>query len=101
MQIIKNDNFVQLNKYYSLYSNMDRRQLENAIIRNMILRNKSFDSIHNKILEDLYNRLMKMKKMIVEEDVKLRENMINKLCEVNIDNDIENILKGIEPFGQK
>ena len=36
MKIINDNNFVQLNKYYDLYNNMDRRKLENALVRNMI-----------------------------------------------------------------
>ena len=42
MQIINDNNFVQLNKYYSMYNNMDRRQLENVVVRNMILKDKAF-----------------------------------------------------------
>ena len=45
MQIINDNNFVQLNKYYDLYNNMDRRQLENVVVRNMILKDKRFDNI--------------------------------------------------------
>ena len=62
---------------------MDRRQLENAIIRNMILRNKRFENIQNKIPEDLYNRLVNRKRRISEEDMNMRITMINKLCDVD------------------
>ena len=58
MQIINDNNFVQLNKYYELYSSMDKRQLENVVVRNMILNNKRFDNIIGKIPRDMYNRLM-------------------------------------------
>ena len=51
-----------------MYNNMDRRQLENALVRNMILKDKHFDTIKGQILEDLYNRLMKRKIRIVEEE---------------------------------
>ena len=34
------NNFVQLNKYYDLYNNIDRRWIENVIVRNMILKHK-------------------------------------------------------------
>ena len=98
MQIINDDNFVQLNKYYGLYSNMDRRDLENAIVRNMILRNKRFDSIQNKIPKYLNDRLLNRNKRVVEEDTKLREIVINKFCEVNKKEDLDRILKGIEPL---
>ena len=65
MEIINDDNFVELNKFYSMYSSMDRRKLENALIRSMILRNKRFESIQNKILGDLYNRLINKKIRVV------------------------------------
>ena len=77
---------------------MDTRQLENAIVRNMILRYKMFDYIENKKPEDLYNRLLNRKKRVTEEDTKLREAMINKLCEFNSKEDLDIILKGIEPL---
>lgn len=62
------------------------------------MRNKRFDSIQNNIWKHLCNRLINRKKRVVEEDTKLRENMINKLCEVSAKEEIEKILKGIEPF---
>lgn len=37
-----------------------------AIVRNIILRNKRYDSIQNKILEYLYNRLLNRKRRVVE-----------------------------------
>ena len=98
MQIINDDNFVHLYKYYSLHSNMDRRKLENSIVRNMILRYKIFDTIQNKIPEDLYNMLLNRKKRVLEEDIKLRETMVNKLCKVNSKEDMNKILKGIDPL---
>ena len=51
-----------------MYNNMDRRQLENAIVRNMILKDKCFDTVKSQILEDLYNILMNRKSRIVEEE---------------------------------
>ena len=45
MQIVNHNNFVRLNKYYDFYNNMDRRQLENVVVRNMILKDKRFDTI--------------------------------------------------------
>ena len=76
MQIIKKDIFVYLNKYYSLYSNNDIRKLENAVVRNIKLKYKRFDSIHDKIPIDLYNRIFNRKRIVVEEDRKIRVNLI-------------------------
>ena len=64
----------------------------------MILKDKRFDSIKGKILEDLYNRLMNRKNRVVEEEKKIRINMVKKICIVNSDEDVEEILKGIEPL---
>ena len=35
---------------------------------------------------------------MIEEDTKLRDSMINKLCEVNSKEDMDIILKGTEPL---
>ena len=68
VKITNDNNFVQLNKYYSMYNNMDRRQLENVVFRNLILKDKKFDTIKGQILEDLYNRPMNRKNRVVEEE---------------------------------
>ncbi len=60
-----------------------------------------FDSIQSKILEDLLNRLLNIKKRMLEEDNKLRTTMINKLCETNSKEDSDRILKGIDPLIRK
>ena len=41
---------------------------------------------------------MNRKKRVVAEDAKLRENLINKMCEVNSKEDMDRIMKGIEPL---
>ena len=81
-----------------MYNNMDRRKLENAVVRNMILKDKRFDTIKGQIPEDLYNRLMNWKSKIVEEKKQMRINMVKKLCIVNNDEELEEIWKGIKPF---
>ena len=77
---------------------MDRRKIENALIRNAILRDKRFDRIHNKIPKDLYNRLINRKRRVVEEDLNMRISSINKLCDVGSKEEPKTILKGIEPL---
>ena len=64
----------------------------------MILKDKRFDSIRGHIPEDLYNRLRNRKSTFVEEDKKIRINMVKNLCSVNNEEEIIVILKGIEPF---
>ena len=64
----------------------------------MILKDKRFDSIKRKILEDMYNRLMNKENRVVEEEKKIRINMIKKLCTVNLEEEIEEIFKDIVPL---
>ena len=64
----------------------------------MILKDKRFDSIKGQIHEDLYNRLMNRKSRVVEEEKKIRVSMIKKLCTVNLEDEIEEILKVITPL---
>ena len=85
VQIINHNNFVQLNKYYSMYNNMDRRQLENVVVRNMILKDKWCDTIKGQIPKDLYNRLMNRKSRVVEEENQMRINIVKTLCIINND----------------
>ena len=77
---------------------MDRRQLKNCIVRNMILKDKRFDIIRGQIPEDLYNRLLNRKSRVVEEDKKIRMNMVRKISIVNNEEEIIEILKGIAPL---
>ena len=77
---------------------MDRRQLENVVVRNMILKDKRFDSIEGQIPKEMYNRLLNRKSKVVEEDKQIRMNMVRKLCSVNNEEDIKEILKGIAPL---
>ena len=64
----------------------------------MILKDKNFDTIKGQILEDLYNRLINRKSRVVEEEKKIRVDIIRKLCIINNDEDLDTILKGIEPL---
>ena len=61
----------------------------------MILKDKRFDGIKDKIPIDLYNRSINRKNRVIEEDKKIRVNLIKKLCIVSTDDDVEMILKGI------
>ena len=83
VQIIEKDNFVQLNKFYILYANNDRRKLENFVVRNMILKDRRFDNIKDKIPIDLYTRLVNRENRVVEEVKEIRVNMIKRLCVVH------------------
>ena len=67
---------------------MDRTQLENAIVRNMILKDKRFDTIKGKIPKDLYNILLNRKSIVIEEK-QIRVNMVRKLCPMNNEEDVK------------
>ena len=64
----------------------------------MILKDKQFDTIKGQVPEDLYNRLMNRKRRIIEEEKQMRINMVKKLCIINNDEELKEVLKGIEPL---
>ena len=64
----------------------------------MKLRNKRFDNIQKNILEDLYNRLVNRRERVIEEDIRLREELVKKLCDMPKEVVFVSILKGIEPL---
>ena len=64
----------------------------------MILKDKRFDSIKGQISEDLYNRLRNRKSRVIEEEKQIRINMVKKLCIVNKEEELKEILKGIVPL---
>ena len=66
----------------------------------MILSNKRFENIKNKIPEDLQYRLVNRERKISEEDMNMRITMINKLCDVDSKEECDIILKGIEPLSR-
>ena len=77
---------------------MDRRQLDNVVVRNVILIDKRFDNIRGQIPEDLYNRLRNRNRRVIEEDKKIRINMVKKLRIVNNEEEIIEFLNGIAPL---
>lgn len=44
-QIIEDGDFTRMNKYYDLYDYTNKLNLENAVVKHMILANKKFDTI--------------------------------------------------------
>lgn len=60
--IINEGNIFELNKYYHLYIGIDRLELENAIIRYMILSSKNFEDVKDEIPKDPYERLLNRRK---------------------------------------
>lgn len=96
--IIDNGDFVQLNKFYDSYNFIEKFDLENAIIRHMILSNIKFEDIEGQVPKDLYERSVNRKKRVIEEDKSIRERLIIKLCEVKDDEHLVRLMKFIEPL---
>ena len=46
----------------------------------------------------MYNRLINRKNRVIEEDKKIRINLIKNLCAVHNDDDVEEVLKGFAPL---
>lgn len=48
--IINEGDFSKMNKYYEMYNYSEKLNLENVVVRHMILADKKFDNIKGKIL---------------------------------------------------
>ena len=46
----------------------------------------------------MYIRLINKRIRVAEEDKKIKEKLIKKFCEVNSNDDIDRIMKGVEPL---
>lgn len=93
--ILKHGDFTKLNKFYDLYGSFDRLNFENAMITHMIVIDKKLSTIHGKIPEDLYNRLVNRKQRAQEEDIKMREHVIRQFCEVEDEDHLKRFLKSL------
>lgn len=88
-EIIQDGDFTKMNKYYDLYDYSERLNLENYVLKYMILANKKFDTIQGKNPDDLFKKLVNRKMRAQEEDKTIRENMVKKLCVVKDDVHLE------------
>ena len=64
----------------------------------MILSNKKFEVIKDKIPQDLYERLLNRRRRVANEDKGIRENQIRKLCQIDSDEHLANLMKSLEPY---
>lgn len=92
-KIIHDGDFSKMNKYYDLYNYSERVNLENVIVRHMILVDNKFYTIQGKIPDDLFEKLVNKKKRATEEDNKIIENIVRKLCDVRDEDHFKEIMK--------
>lgn len=68
------------------------------MIRHMIYFKNLFVYIYGHIIEDLYNRLIKKTPRVKEEDTKIREHEVRKLCDIKSEEETKSILRKIKPL---
>lgn len=67
--------------------------LENVVFRHMILADKKFEDIKNKILDNHYEKLVYRKNRVVEEDKGIRERYVRNICEIKDEDNFKQIMK--------
>lgn len=93
--IINEGDFTEMKKNYESYNFSEKLNLENVVIRHIILADKNFDSIQGKIPNELFEKLVNRKKRAVEEDKSIRENYVRKLCEIKDEENFKEIMKNL------
>lgn len=99
--IINEGDFTKLNNYYDMYDKFEKLNLENAVVRHMILVDKKFDDIKGNITDDSYEKLLNRKKRATKEDNGIRERFVRKLCEIKDEEHFKEIMKNISTHLRK
>ena len=72
----------QLRKYYDTYDANQKRELEISIIKYMLKFKHYIITMHESIPKDIYNKLEAKMLKGLEEEKKLRDVIVNMLCEI-------------------
>lgn len=99
--IINEGDFTKLNEYYDMYENFEKLNLENVVVRHMILADNKFHDIKGKIPNGLYEKLVNRKKRAIDEDNGIRERYVRKLCEIKDEEHFKEIMKNLSTHLRK
>ena len=69
--IVNEGNFVQMNKFYDLYNDIEKEQIDISIVRYMILNNLKLESIKGMINQKNCDIIIAKKAPVHEEDMEL------------------------------
>ena len=69
--IAKKGNFFQMNKFYDLYNNFKKDQIDISIVRHIIANYLSMKDIKGVVNQKFYERLIEKKTLSREEDLEL------------------------------
>lgn len=96
---IANDgNFIQMNKFYDLYNDFEKLQIDISTIRYMIRNNVKFDEIKGLVNRKVYDRLTTKKATTKEEDLELQKSMIKISCNTEDEEELKKLLSNLAPY---
>jgi hypothetical protein len=96
--IVDEGNFVQMNKFYDLYNDIENLKIDISTVRYMIKNNVRFDGIKSIVNKKVYDRLIAKKASIHKEDMELQKSMIKTLCKTEDEEEIKNLMSSLAPY---
>jgi hypothetical protein len=89
-----------MNKFYDLYNDFEKLQIDISIVRYMIKNNVRFDDIKGIVNKKVYDRLIAKKATTQKEDIELWKSMLKTSCNIEDVEEIEKLMKSLAPYLQ-
>lgn len=84
-----------MNKFYYLYNNSEKDQIDISIRRYIIANNLKLKDIEGTVNHKVYEKLIKKKDLAREEDLELQKSMIRKICKTDDEEEFKRLLNNL------
>ena len=95
--IVNEENFVQMNKFYDLYSDIEKEIIDISTMRYMILNKLKLESIKGIMNQKFYDKLVSQKALVHEEDMELQNSMLRTMYKIDDEYEIKKLMKKLAP----
>ena len=90
--IANEENFVQKNKFYYLYNDIEKEKIDISTVRYMILNNLKLEDIEGIVNQKVYDRLIAKKALVYEDDMELQKSMLRTMCKIDDEEEIKKLI---------
>ena len=96
--IFNEGNFVQMNKFYDLYNDIEKEHIDISTVRYMIINNLKFKDIKGFVNQKVYDKLIAKKAPVQEDDMELQKSMIRTMCKTEDGEEIKKLIGNLHPI---
>ena len=87
-----------MNKFYDLYNNFEKDQIDISTVRFIIENDLSLKDIEGVVKKKVYERLINKKTHVREEDLELHKSMLRTICKTDDEGEIKRLLNNLTPY---